>query len=370
MPCSPAQLAANRKNSLLSTGPKTPAGKLQSRANSLKHGLTGEGIVIPEDDLAELDRRADAFEAELRPSGDVGRFLVRRTAALSVRLDRSVRNELAAVAQRVRNADREHVDGRLAEAEYMLGWLAAEPLTYSRRLRETPEGLDLMIREWERLAADLVDPATAEWDVSQFGQAANLTGDRLEGHHVTRWRALSRAFWNDRHLLDLGEGDGLDAAALKIYAAGQLATLIDVELAEVRALRAAIDERTIALDRAGAPDRALFDPSKEATLARKYEAAAERGMYRALKEFREVEAEAAACPTPDPSAPSSPTNDEPGSELASSGTEVEGPAAPPDPAPRVAVLSPPATPVRSAPISHSFFNVSGDGPMSVGRGHA
>jgi hypothetical protein len=40
--------------------------------------------------------------------------------------------------------------------------------------------------------------------------------------------------------------------------------------------------------------RALFDPSREATLARKYEAAAERGFFRALKELRQVEREAKA----------------------------------------------------------------------------
>ncbi len=34
---------------------------------------------------------------------------------------------------------------------------------------------------------------------------------------------------------------------------------------------------------------ALFDPSKEATLARKYELAAERGFFRALKEFQAIE---------------------------------------------------------------------------------
>ena len=35
--------------------------------------------------------------------------------------------------------------------------------------------------------------------------------------------------------------------------------------------------------------QALFDPSKEASLARKYEAAAERGFFRALKELRQHE---------------------------------------------------------------------------------
>jgi hypothetical protein len=44
-----------------------------------------------------------------------------------------------------------------------------------------------------------------------------------------------------------------------------------------------------ALLRANAGRRAMFDHSKESILARKYEAAAERGLYRALKELRQVE---------------------------------------------------------------------------------
>jgi uncharacterized protein YktA (UPF0223 family) len=39
---------------------------------------------------------------------------------------------------------------------------------------------------------------------------------------------------------------------------------------------------------------AMFDPSKEATLARKYEAAAERGFYKAIKQLRQMEQRAEA----------------------------------------------------------------------------
>src|SRR6185312_9533644 len=53
-----------------------------------------------------------------------------------------------------------------------------------------------------------------------------------------------------------------------------------------------LDAGTIDRLRAEAGRRAMFDPSKEAILARKYEAAAERGLFRALKEFRQVEREA------------------------------------------------------------------------------
>ena len=40
------QIAANRRNSLKSTGPRTPAGRVASSLNALKHGLTAAQMVI------------------------------------------------------------------------------------------------------------------------------------------------------------------------------------------------------------------------------------------------------------------------------------------------------------------------------------
>jgi len=44
---SPAQIAANRANALLSTGPATPEGKAAVRLNAIKYGIHAESIVIP-----------------------------------------------------------------------------------------------------------------------------------------------------------------------------------------------------------------------------------------------------------------------------------------------------------------------------------
>ena len=165
---SAARIAANRQNAARSTGPRTPEGKERSRANSLKHGMTGAGVVLPNEDAAESERRFAAFQDELQPSGEVGRTLVRRAAVCSVRMDRGVEQETAALSERVRRA----------EADFV-----------------APEGMN--------------------------------------GEEATRLRAE----------------------------AGR---------------------------------RAMFDPSKEATLARKYEAAAERGFFRALKELRQIEGRAKA----------------------------------------------------------------------------
>ncbi len=158
MPASEAQIHANRENAARSTGPKTVEGKERSRANALKHGLTGAGVALTTEDAAEVERVFVAFEADFRPTDEMGRILIRRAATCAVRMERSVLHETAALNERVLEAQ--------AEAE-----------------------------------ANREDPIEA-------------------GH------------------------------------------------------------------------RAMFDPSKEATLARKYEAAAERGFFKAIKEFRQLQREA------------------------------------------------------------------------------
>jgi hypothetical protein len=39
------QTEANRRNALKCTGPRTEAGKLQSRRNAVRHGLTAETVI-------------------------------------------------------------------------------------------------------------------------------------------------------------------------------------------------------------------------------------------------------------------------------------------------------------------------------------
>ena len=48
----PNRAEINRENAQHSTGPKTEAGKKQSSLNALRHGLTGQIVVMPTEDLA------------------------------------------------------------------------------------------------------------------------------------------------------------------------------------------------------------------------------------------------------------------------------------------------------------------------------
>ena len=61
------QLEANRANSLKSTGPKSEEGKLCSKGNALKHGLTAEKHLIVGDDPEEFREYRDNLWCELQP---------------------------------------------------------------------------------------------------------------------------------------------------------------------------------------------------------------------------------------------------------------------------------------------------------------
>jgi hypothetical protein len=104
MPASEAQIRANRANSARSSGPKSTQGKLASRANSYKHGLTGEGAVLPELEAAEVDRRAEALFNEYRPSGELGAALVHQAALMSVRMEMCAKHLNRTTTARVRQA--------------------------------------------------------------------------------------------------------------------------------------------------------------------------------------------------------------------------------------------------------------------------
>ena len=85
------QIEANRRNALRSTGPKTEAGKEQSRRNAVRHGLTAETVV----DVLEDPEDYKAFEKAVASAFDVQpaveRELVLRLASLLWRLRRATR---------------------------------------------------------------------------------------------------------------------------------------------------------------------------------------------------------------------------------------------------------------------------------------
>ncbi len=70
------QIEANRRNSQLSTGPRTPEGKAVSRFNALKSGINCKAQVIPGEDPAELEAMTAGYHRDWAPATYLERFLV------------------------------------------------------------------------------------------------------------------------------------------------------------------------------------------------------------------------------------------------------------------------------------------------------
>ncbi len=84
----PSRPEINRANSQHSTGPITPEGKHRSSLNALRHGLTGQIVVMPSEDLAAYQRHLKSYTDAFAPQGPLEADLVQALADTSWRLNR------------------------------------------------------------------------------------------------------------------------------------------------------------------------------------------------------------------------------------------------------------------------------------------
>jgi hypothetical protein len=95
---SAAQVLANQSNALLSTGPKTEEGKKKSSLNAMRHGLTGQTIVMPHEDMQAYVAFRKDMEAHLQPANVLESQIAGRMIDLQWRLNRCVALEYAVYA--------------------------------------------------------------------------------------------------------------------------------------------------------------------------------------------------------------------------------------------------------------------------------
>jgi hypothetical protein len=370
MPTSEARSAASRINGSKSVGPTSTRGREISSRNSLKHGLSGQGIVIAEVDETEVDRRKTVLLQEMAPISTMGVILVSQMAMLSVRMERAAEQEIAAVASRVRNAASEFDEARYQRAEELLLGLGENPRGNLRRLLKMPEGVELMIQSWNDLRSDLNREGKPLWTAAHLVEAASLMGIRDEDSRRSPIGQLSRGVWGEFAGAIDDESEDVAHEVSKAQAVAKLLEKIDEEIADLEELYDTLDFETIALDRAEAGPRASFDPSKEACLARRYESEARRGYYKALKEFKAVEAEAADKGVPAPRAAT--PLPAPASATLGSSRETPAPAIR-EPAKPIPAASRPVSTVVSSEVKeqagNNFPNTRTGSALEGGRGY-
>src|SRR3954447_22993945 len=83
------QIEANRRNARRSTGPITDEGKLRSRRNAVRHGLTAETVISALEDAEDYKAFEAAVTGDYDAQSAVERELVLRLASLLWRIRRA-----------------------------------------------------------------------------------------------------------------------------------------------------------------------------------------------------------------------------------------------------------------------------------------
>jgi hypothetical protein len=87
------QIEANRRNARRSTGPTTEDGKLRSRRNAVRHGLTADTVIAALEDAEDYKSFQAAVTADYDAQSAVERELVLRLASLLWRIRRATTME-------------------------------------------------------------------------------------------------------------------------------------------------------------------------------------------------------------------------------------------------------------------------------------
>ncbi len=196
-PTSESKIEANRRNALLSTGPKTTRGKRTVARNAIKHGLLAREVVITAGDGAEDPHEFECLIEGLRkhyePIGQVEVLLIQEVAVCWWRKARILRTETGDIRKRL---DTHRLDSELQKSDKVNSalvrmekkalrerWseagimLNVEDMHCTQSLRDHRIGLARMETILEE----------AEFDIMSSGRLSPLTQSRM-------WMAFG--FWD------------------------------------------------------------------------------------------------------------------------------------------------------------------------------
>lgn len=173
MACTEAQHIANQANSLHSTGPKTEAGKKICRQNAVVHGLTGEGVALPEAMRREIETLVADLAQKVPPEGPFEVALIEVIALSIVRMKVAAQREIECEdlerRSRVLNWDQDH---DVAAAD-LGAKLDKRPERIAPRLERTSHGCWWLRIRWNALDAGVSGDACT-WTDSQTEMALDL----------------------------------------------------------------------------------------------------------------------------------------------------------------------------------------------------
>ena len=172
------QIAANRRNAALSTGPKTDEGKAQSRANAMTHSLTGVTL-IPRDQHELSKTRYASWSVSLKPEDELQEFQLELAVEASFRIENcrarewERKIELSEIASD--SGSRWETD-RTREVAKLGRSLKRNPEMIALQLRSMPAGREWLIDRWKFLLMAVAEGQTSSWRVAESNLALDLMG--------------------------------------------------------------------------------------------------------------------------------------------------------------------------------------------------
>jgi hypothetical protein len=175
MAVSEKQRLANIRNAQKSTGPKTQEGKQASRANALKHGLSGEGVVLPQKMAQAVEQRLASWLPLLKPEDEMQLWYAKRYCIESVRIDYCFQEEPILLNELTQKARESWELNRTLEARQLMRRLHNRPEIVQGQLLQTKQGCEEILLRWEHLAKQL-ERNNGVWGEADWKMALNLLG--------------------------------------------------------------------------------------------------------------------------------------------------------------------------------------------------
>ena len=202
------KLEANRRNSLKSTGPRSDEGKARSAMNALKHGLTAEMLILPNEDPEAYDALLQQWLDDFQPANAAERALIDLSVQSIWKLDRANRHERAETALRVRHAADAFECDEQIRVEEIGRRLVNDPLNRCANAPKDPRTLDTL-DDWFKnddppvLRAQLLKSLKGvDWLPRQWSELYGLIDRTGFWHYNDKFRALRMMGKRPQDVLD------------------------------------------------------------------------------------------------------------------------------------------------------------------------
>jgi hypothetical protein len=166
--------AVNKANAQKSTGPRTQAGKQRSKLNALRHGLTGQTVVLPTEDHSAYERHSQSFLDEYHPKDATEAHLVQSLIDTSWRMNRAATVETNLFSLGIiEMEERLHANHPEAEAALAMALAFRE---HMRAFASISTQSQRLARQFERTLAQLrqIQAERRATEESQLDKAAKI----------------------------------------------------------------------------------------------------------------------------------------------------------------------------------------------------